>query len=231
MQKGLDLLITKYSVGESAVMSADAKSVAISGVEYPLLPWEAERRISEIGNIYKSGRLGGPCTYRISHTAKRGSDIFALLWREIGILTYTLGTKALDIFAIGGESAMNCIVACECGCVATVELAATLSEGEEDVDKHEIICEVGVACDRVVDTQVPQKSIYVFGKEKATFKDVDAELYGYTEGEAAVIRTAFKLARDKAYREECLANAAHIDAVVEAAKLSLKTLENVKVGG
>ena len=230
MQKGLDLLIKKYAVCDQAAMSEDGRCVLIGGIKYPVLSYEAERRISEIKNVYKSGRVGGPCTYRISHIAERGTDLFELLYREVGILTFTADSCVKEIFAIGGQRAMNCIAVCDSGCVATIELAATLAPGECEIDKHEMICEVGVVCDRVVDTQVPQQSIYVFGENRAAYKDVDAELYGYTEGESAAIRTAFKLASSAEYREESLAKAAHIDAVVAAARKSLETLENVKVG-
>ena len=229
MQKGLDLLITKYSVADAAVL--DGKStVTIAGEAHPVLPWEAERRIMELRNIYASGRVGEACTFRIGHTAKRGTDLFELLYREVGILSYVLSSKVASIFAIRSENCMNAIVEAECGCIATVELAATLKEGEEDIDKHELICEIGVACDRVVDTQIPQHSIYVFGENTAKYRDTDAELYGYNELETSTIRQAFALAKSAALRAEADAKGAHIASVVEAAKKSLETLENVKVG-
>lgn len=230
MKDGLNYLLNKYSVPASAVISEDGGFVTIEGEKYPILPWESERRIIELYNMYKSERLGEACTYRIAHTAKAGTDLFDLLYREVGILTYTVDSPAKEVFAIAGERTMNCIVECECGTVATIELAATLDEGEEDIDKHEMICEIAVACDRVVDTQVPQHSVYLFGKEKAKYRDTDAELFGYTELQASVIRNAFRLASSEEYRAASLAKHEHILSVVAAAKKSLETLENVKVG-
>ena len=230
MQKGLDLLLSKYTVDEDAVISPDGASATVANGEYKLLFWEAERRISELYNIYMSGRLGDACTYRISHIAKQGSDIWSLLWREAGILSFTVNSDITEIFAIGGERTMNCIATCANGTIATIELAATLAEGEGDIDKHEIICVEGVACDRVVDTQVPQQSIYLFGENKETYKDVDAELFGYSEDDVARIRTAFRLAKDEGYRAESARKAALLDKVVACAKVSLEKLENVKVG-
>lgn len=230
MQKGLDLLLTKYSVADDAVISENGRAVTIGNGSYPILPWEAERRIIELGNIYASGRVGGACTFRISHTAAAGTDLFDLLYRELGILSFVLKSPATSIFAIRSERCMNCIVESECGCIATIELAATLPEGEEDVDKHELICDIGVACDRVVDTQIPQHSIYVMGEKKEKYKDTDAELFGYSEIEINTIRAAFALAKSESYREECAAKAEQIEKTVAAAKKSLETLENVKVG-
>lgn len=230
MQKGLNLLLEKYSVGKTAVLSADRRTVEIDGVNIPVLPWESERRFVELRNLVLTGRLGNMCTYRIGHTAKKGTDLFELLAREVGILEFTVNSVAKEIFAIAGVNTMNCIVETENGCVCTIELGATLEDGQKDIDKHEIITDSGVACDRVVDTQMPQESVYVFGKNKQVFMDTDGELYGYEEIQINTIRNAFAVAKSE---ELCKANTAkwaHIQKVVEGAKKSLATLENVKVG-
>ena len=230
MQKGLNFLLEKYSVNAKAVLSADGKTVTVNGKEVPVLPWESERRFIELRNLVLTGRLGNMCTYRIGHTAQKGTDLFELLAREVGILEFTVNSTAKEIFAIAGKNTMNCIVETENGCVCTIELGATLDNGQKDVDKHEIITDNGVACDRVVDTQMPQDSIYVFGKNAKTYTDTDAELYNYEEIQINTIRNAFSLAKSE---ELCKANTAkwaHIQKVVVGAKKSLETLENVKVG-
>ena len=229
MQKGLNYLLEKYSVEKEAILSPDGKSANISGVSIPVLPWESERRFIELRGLVMTGRLGNMCTYRIGHTAEKGKDLFELLAREIGILEFTVNSEVKEIFAIAGNNTMNCIAETENGCVCTIELGATLEAGEGDIDKHEIITDAGVACDRVVDTQMPQKSIYVYGKKNQVFVDTDAELYGYSEGEINTIRNAFLLAKSE---EACKENAvkwAHITKVTEAAAHYLKTLENIKV--
>ncbi len=229
MQKGLDFLVEKYSVPAKAVLSADAKTVVIDGKEVPVLPWESERRIIELRNLVVTGRLGNMCTYRIGHNATKGTDLFELLAREVGILEFTVNSTAKEIFAIAGVNTMNCIVETENGCVCTIELGATLEEGQRAIDKHEIITDNGVGCDRVVDTQMPQESIYVYGKNKQAFMDTDAELFGYTEIEINTIRNAFAAAKSVDLQNANVAKWAHIQKVVAAAKASLATLENVKV--
>ena len=231
MQKGLDLLLNKYSVSSKAVLSKDGKTVDIDGKAVPVLPWESERRIIELRNLVVTGRLGNMCTYRIGHTTKKGADLFDLLAREVGILEFTVNSTAKEIFAIAGKNTMNCIVETENGCVCTIELGATLQDGQKDVDKHEIITDNGVGCDRVVDTQMPQQSIYVFGKEEKAFMDTDAELFGYEELQINTIRNAFALAKSEEIRVANAKKWAHIQKVVECAKVSLETLENVKVEG
>ena len=229
MQKGLNYLLTKYSVGTDAVLSADGKTVKINGESVPVLAFESERRFIELRGLVMTGRLGNMCTYRIGHTAPKGTDLFMLLEREIGILEFTVNSKATEIFAIAGNNTMNCIVETENGCVCTVELGATLEEGESDIDKHEIITDSGVACDRVVDTQMPQQSIYVYGKREAVYMDTDAELYGYKECEINTIRAAFAIAKNADLCKEKTTKQRHIDKVIAAAKASLESLENKKV--
>ena len=231
MQKGLDYLLNKYSVGSDAVLSECGCTVTVECDTYPVHAWEYERRFVELRALVNSGRVGSPCTYRIAHAACVGDDIFALLKREIGILEFTACSPVCEIFAIAGKNTLNCIAETEAGCVATIELATTLKVGTEHVDKHEIIADGGVCCDRVVDTQMPQQSIYLFGEEKATYRDTDAELFGYAEWQINTIRTAFNLAKCEDYRRKSVADDAHLMAVVAAAKKSLDTLENVKVEG
>jgi len=229
MQKGLNYLLQKYSVNSEVTLSECGKATVIDGKSYPVLPWESERRFVELRKLVDSGRLGQLCTYRIAHNSKVGTDIYELLYRELGILVYTVNSKVKEIFAIAGKNTINCIAETENGCVATLEIAATLTEGQKDIDKHEIIADSGVACDRVVDTQVPQESIYVFGKNQATYLDTDAELFGYRECEVNIIRNAFALAKCEELRAENEATASHLNDVLAAAKRSLDALENVTV--
>ena len=227
MQKGLKYLLDKYSVKVDATLSEDGKSVKIDGEDFPVLPWESERRFIELRNLVTLGRVGNMCTYRIGHTAWAEADIFEVLEREIGILEFTVNSKAKEIFAIRGKGTMNCIVEAENGCVCTIEIGATLTEGEGEVDKHEIITDCGVACDRVVDTQIPQSSIYVRGNKSATYTDTDAELYDYSELQINTIRNAFAIAKDESLRASNKEKYEHIKKVVAAAKKSLDTLENI----
>lgn len=226
-QKGLDLLLEKYEIGGKVTITDE--DVCIDGKKFPLLPWENVRRFAELRNIVKSGRIGRLCTYRIGHTTHCGADLLDLLEREAGILEFTADSPVKEVFAIGDETALNCILETESGCVCTVELAATLRKEFPEVDKHEIIAQNGVACDRVVDTQMPQNSIYVFGTENKAFTDTDFELFGYDENEIARIRSAFALAKEIGRGNENRRKKLHLDSVVKAAKQSLKLCEACKV--
>ena len=71
------------------------------------------------------------------------------------------------------------------------------------MDRHEIIARRGVASDRVVDTQVPQASIYKFTAEgEERFTDTDTELFGFELEEILLIRAAFAVLSDKKLAKE-----------------------------
>lgn len=229
MQKGLELLLNKYSVNATAEIKNQSLAV-IDGKDIPLLPWESERRFVELRNLVVLKRVGNMCTYRIGHTAAKTADIFEILKRELGIVEFTVDSQVKEIFAIKGKNALNVIAETENGCVCTIEIACTLNDGEEVVDKHEIITDNGIACDMVVDTQVPKNSIYVFGDNKLAFTDTDSELYGYAQAEITAIRNAFAACKDEKVAKHNVEANARLDREVEAAKKSIENLENVKVG-
>jgi hypothetical protein len=161
---------------------------------------------------------------RVARIVEKGSDIFAELYRELDICQYVLQKNIKSIMVMQNENVMNVIATTEDGIVCTIEISATLSEGEIPKDKHEIISQRGIACDVVVDAQLKQDSIYVFGAENKKFTDVDFELYGLSLEDIAVIRSAFTIAQ-KDTKEEMIALDSNLKVLVEKAKASVKTGE------
>ena len=97
----------------------------------------------------------------------------------------------------GGKVA-NVIVTFANGMSASVECSAALPDGAAEIDRHEIIARRGVACDRVVDTQVPQASIYAFTEQGVkTYTDTDAELFGFSDAEIWAVRAAFAVLKER----------------------------------
>ena len=110
-----------------------------------------------------------------------------------------------------------------------MKLAADAADGVKGSSVVTAIARNGVACDRAVDTQMPQNSIYVLGKSSGQYTDTDFELFGCSQGEAARVRSAFSLAKDEKLRAESLKKSLHLENVVKAARLSLEKVENCKV--
>lgn len=223
LQEKLDFLLDKYSVETKAVLK-DCKTVVINGNEIPLLSHRLERRFLELKNIVQGGTLVGVSVMRVARIVEKGTDIYDELYRELDLCNYILGRKLLGITVMQNDNTLNAIATAEDGIVCTIEISATLEAGEIAKDKHEIISQRGIACDVVVDAQLKQDSVYVFGKENKKFTDVDFELYGMEIPEIAIVRSAFVLAQTGSV-DVNLNLDKELKVLVEKAKLSAQTGE------
>ena len=223
LQEKLDFLLDKYSVETKAELK-DLKVATIDGVNTPILSHRLERRFIELKNIVQGGTLQGISVMRVARIVKKGTDVFAELYRELDLCQYILGRKILGIMAMQNDNTLNVIATAEGQVVCTIEISATLVKGEIAKDKHEIISQRGIACDVVVDAQLKQDSIYVFGAENKKFTDVDFELYGLSIEDIAVVRSAFTIAQ-KGTKDEMLALDSNLQELVAKAKKSVQTGE------
>lgn len=197
-QEKLEFLLQKYGVSVSGSLQPDGRALIMDGQEIPLLPWRAERRFIELKQMVDSKTVENVSVMRVCRIEPVGADFRRMLCRELDICQWILGDDAASVFAVqAGKTALNAAVTLSSGVVCTLELAATLRPGQAPIDKHEIISERGVACDRAVDTQVPQQSIYTFGAcGEKTYLDTDFELFGCSPEETAVVRSAFGLLKE-----------------------------------
>ena len=195
LQEKLDFLLDKYSVETKAELK-DRETVIINGREVPILSHRLERRFIELKNIVQGGTLVGISVMRVARIVEKTKDIYAELYRELDLCQYILGRKIEYITVLENGNVLNAIATAEEGVVCTIEISATLKNGEVPKDKHEIISQRGIACDIVVDAQLKQDSIYVFGEDNQKYTDVDFELYGLSIEDIAVVRSAFLLAQN-----------------------------------
>ena len=221
LQEKLDFLLDKYAINVKAVLK-DRNTVVIDGKEIPLLSHRIERRFIELKNIAHNGTLTNISVLRSARLVKKGECLNAQLYRELDIAAFILADKFISIFTIDNGNTLNAIAKTEKGIVCTIEISAVLAEGETEIDKHELISERGTACDKVVDTQIMQNSIYVYGNGQKTYTDVDFELYGLEIPDVAVVRQAFAVAAKNISAELIEADAV-ARAWVEKSKESLKT--------
>ncbi len=228
MQKHLDMLLEKYSVATPATLDGNCH-VKIDGKSIPTLSWRYERRFEELKKLVDSKTVDGISVFRIISIAQKGTDLRALLMREMDVCRMILSTEITEVFAMKEGTAMNVSLKLASGVICTIELAATLPAGEAPISKHEIITARGIACDMNVDTQTMQSSVYVYGKENKKFTDVDFELYGLEIWEVATVRAAFAVAKDAALRPFYAAEEAKLNALADACEKSIATLENIAV--
>lgn len=222
LQEKLELLLNKYAVNASAKLCEKngEPAVEIDGTVYPILAHRFERRFTELRKMLWDGTVTGLSAVRGGSVQCVSVPLWSNVRREIDICRFLCKEEPVSIAAYAADRAVNLIVNMPSGVVCTLEVASTLPEGSQAIDKHELIGARGFICDRVVDTQVPQQSIYLYTDKTETFTDVDFELYGLSQDEVALVRTAFALAKDASLREQALDDAAKTDKLVEAAKKS-----------
>lgn len=225
LQNKLDFLLEKYAIEKKAVLK-DRKTVIINGEELPLFAHRYERRIIELEKLTNDGTLFGISVMRTARIVERGSDVFDELYRELDICQYVLRRKIKTITVMQNESVLNTIAVTDDGIVCTIEVSATLTKGEPPKDKHEIISQRGIACDIVVDAQLKQDSIYVFGNENKKYTDVDFEIFGLLIDDTAVVRAAFALAQSEDY-SDIKNDAENLEQLIRLAQKSAKTNERM----
>lgn len=218
LQEKLDFLLNKYSV-DSKVALKDGRTAVINNKELPLLAHRSERRFTELKNIVQGGTLAGVSVMRVVRTVEKGTDIYEELYRELDLCEFVLGEQIKSVMVMQNDCVLNGIATTGNGIVCTLEISATLKKGEIPKDKHEIISQRGIACDVVVDTQLKQDSIYLFGDSNQKYTDVDFELFGLSINEIAIVRSAFKLAQMKNF-EEVISDDTRLKNIVEKAKKS-----------
>lgn len=205
-EEKLQLLMRKYGVEASSrpkLMQRDGIFyLEEQDGEIPLLPWRQERRFTEMHALKNSGRAGLPTVLRSQRLVERNRPLAAELLRELDLCQWLMDSTVKSVCAFSGGTAWNIIVTLESQAVCTIELACALEGGQPMIDRHEINTRRGVICDRVVDTQLPQSSLYVFTSQgRQEFNDLDFELYGLMPEEVSLVREAFVVLRDSQQEE------------------------------
>lgn len=225
LQEKLNFLLDKYSVKKTATLKNE-DFVVVDGVDVPLLSHRNERRFVELKNVVQGGTLFGISVMRVARIVEAGTDLNSVLYRELDLCQFVLGKRIKSVMAMENGNVINVIATTENDIVCTIEISATLKKGTKAIDKHEIISQRGIACDTVVDAQIKQDSIYVYGEEEKKFTDVDFELYGLSIEEIAIVRAAFAIAQND--ETKChLAIDKNVTELVTAVNKSLKKFERV----
>lgn len=217
-------LLHKYGSEKEAEICGNA--LITDGKKIPLFPWRRERRFTEMRNIIASPYFEGLSMYRAMSVRSRSADRRETTRRELDLFRWLTGDEVAEIFSVGNASATNLLLKSRKGYVGVIELGFTLSRKEEETDKHEAISSSGIVCDKAIDTQYRQRSIYLFGEEEETYTDNDFELYGLDEEEVALVRQAFDLVtgKDKTdYEKEYRKT----ERLLKSVELSLQTSENI----
>ncbi len=196
MNKGLDFLRGKYGAKKGEITIKDGHCYVGAT---PLLPGRMERKIVELKKMTENGTLEGVSTLRFAAFAPKGTDLEAMLAKELDLAAYLGASDIVRVMAVANGNAINVLAKLANDVNVSVEIGAGLPKGESGYDRHEIIAKRGVACDQTVDTHTPHSSIRCWGaKGTDDFTDVDTELFGLTYEEIWNVRAAFALLQGRA---------------------------------
>ena len=211
MNKGLDFLREKYGAAKGEITIKDGHCCVGAT---PLIPGRMERKIVELKKFTENGTLEGVSTLRFASFGPKGSDLEAMLAKELDLAAYLGASDVVRVMAVSsvsperseprkrsleGCAAINVLAKLANDVNVSVEIGAGLPKGELGYDRHEIIAKRGVACDQTVDTHTPHASIRCWDKDGAVeYTDVDTELFGLTYEEIWNVRAAFALLQKRA---------------------------------
>lgn len=206
----------------------------LPGGSIPLRPWRSERRFQELKNLIDNQTITPVLTCRFACiTDGTTLPLDAILYREFDLSEWLGGAPIIAVYAaIDDERAANVIARLENDVVCSVEAGTTLPEGTRMHDQHELIARRGVASDRVVDTQVPQSSVYVWSESgSGEFTDVDAELPGLDADSVALVRAAYEALSQPEGREGLLSKHKRLRNLVALAHESDRQQKRLHVEG
>lgn len=219
---GIDGLIAGYKLN----------GLALAAEEVPLLMWRVRRSFTELRKIVQEATVEDVCLLRFSYYGAAGEDSIAnLIYQKLDLCEYITGSEIKSVFATwSNQEAVNIIAKLNSGVICSIEINLQLPEGALLQERHEIIGRRGTACDRVVDTQIQQHSIYCFTKdEDYAYTDTEMELYGLSVKQIELIRAAFELCKNKELKDIWLDQHQHLENLLKAVITSGKIREKVLI--
>lgn len=160
----------------------------------PLLPWRNERRFQELKRMVDERTVESVSMCRFScATDGQGMNLAAVLYREFDLAEWLIGAPIATVAAsMHAQRWANIVLRMGNDVVCGVEAAVSLPAGSMMIDRHELIARRGVACDRLVDSQTPQQSVYTFTADGVgQYTDTDAELFGLSIEAVTLVRAAY----------------------------------------
>ena len=200
--------------------------------DLPLLTWRVNRKFTELQKIVSAGVVEDVSMLRFSCFGSSDKwSLEALMYKEFDLCEFLTGGKIISLHAtLSDNLAGNVIIKMDNGIIGSVEVGTQLPPRHSLIDRHEIIARRGVASDLVVDTQIPQSSIYTYtDQDIETYKDVDNELFGFDELEVEHIRSAFEVMKNPGIAPELILQHNHLSMLVMAAFESDRDNKKIEV--
>lgn len=195
----------------------------------PLLPWRSNRKFNELKSIVENQTIEDVALMRLSCYSIDPElwPLKSLLYRELDLCEYLSGSTIATLNHVTDKCGerINIVAKLVNGILCSIEIGMDRVSNFSMpplIERHEIIGARGTGSDLVVDTQIPQSSIYVFTKDESDqFTDIDMELYGHSPSEVDHIRSAFYAYQNRASVEELKSRHIHLTAFVDKVLTSM----------
>lgn len=195
----------------------------------PLLPWRSNRKFIELKNIVETQTIEDVALMRLS-CYSIDHDLWplkAILYRELDLCEFLGGSKIATLNHVTDKCGeyVNIVVKLENGILCSIEIGMDPTGNISMpplIERHEIIGARGTCSDLVVDTQIPQSSVYAFTQNgMEIYNDIDMELYGYEPFQVDHIRSAFQAYQHPEDLNELKLQHVHLYSLMEGVMESL----------
>ena len=192
--------------------------LVLDKVRIPLLWWRYHEKFYGMKGFTESNP-GKNCCINVYSFTTKDESISTLLYRDIDIAEWLLGSRAKKITAFSSGDALNAIVVMDNETVANLELASTMPEGALPQCQHRLLTTNGMANDRVVDTVTVQSAINVFAysTKPDVYTDLESWLYGLSPDDTNKVECAFSLVRGMENKDDFISADKHLRKAVKAA--------------
>lgn len=198
--------------------------------QIPLLTWRFKRKFTELKKIVEDATIEDVCLFRFfSMGSKDKWSLFSLLYREMDLLEFIGNGKIISVKAvISNDQAGSVILRLDNNALCSIEVGIQMPTDTPLIERHEIIARRGVTSDLVVDTQIPQSSVYSYTKKGETkYMDVDNELFGLDDLQVDHVRSAFQILKHTDLSEQLKQQHTHLCTLIQRVFESNSKLERI----
>ncbi len=184
LQEGLRRVFEYHDEACPAIRIKQARfcrTVGINGQDVPLFSY---RTYPKFDAMKKLELLGTPCALTV--TSAGTDSLGEILFRELDVAEYLLGSETDHITAYRTGDSANLIVGFAGGTTAHMQLHSARCGVRQF--RHELFTTQGMVADRVVDTVIAQHAINLYTEDGyETYTDADFLLYGLTQEEQETV--------------------------------------------
>ncbi len=190
-----------------------------SGKRIPVLWWRFHEKYGAMKNFLAGENPGTVCGINVYSFTTVEESLTRLLYRELDIAEWLLGSQTKKVTAFRTGDAMNAIAVMHNGTVANLELGATMPQGAMPQCQHRVLTTSGMTSDRAVDTVTVQSAVYVFAGDPKpdVYTDLESWLYGLSPDDTDAVMFLLAVMRGEADGDGFAAADAHLKAAVKAA--------------